>query len=74
LAVWQPRGAHEKGKAPKKRKKKKKMGMLSLLEGLIGVTESLIAKLMSSSPDATQMDALTARIAAMAATLDAAPP
>jgi hypothetical protein len=50
------------------------MGLLSLLEGLIGVTESLLTKLMSSSPDATQVDALTARIAAMAATLDAAPP
>ena len=50
------------------------MGLLSLLEGLIGVTESLLAKLMSSNPDAAQVDALTARIAAMTATLDAAPP
>ena len=54
-------------------KKKKKMGLLSLLEGLIGVTESLLEKLLSANPDATQVAGLATRINAMAATLDAAP-
>jgi hypothetical protein len=50
------------------------MGLLNLLDGLIGVTESILSKLLSSSPDATQMASLANRIGAMAATLDAAPP
>jgi hypothetical protein len=49
------------------------MGLLSLLEGLIGVTESLLEKLLSANPDATQVAGLATRINAMAATLDAAP-
>jgi hypothetical protein len=49
------------------------MGLLSLLEGLIGVTESILEKLLAANPDATQVASLANRINAMASTLDAAP-
>jgi hypothetical protein len=47
------------------------MGLLSLLEGLIGVVEGILGKLLLSNPeaDATQIASLSSRVGAMEATL-----
>ena len=50
------------------------MGLLTILESLIGVTETILERILSSSPDATQVAVLATRINTMAATLDAAAP
>jgi hypothetical protein len=50
------------------------MGLLNLLEGLIGVVEGILEKLLMSNPDATQLASLSNRISTMAATLDASQP
>ncbi len=49
------------------------MGILTLFDALISVTEDIVARLLASSPDATQLAALTNRVSVMASTLDSAP-
>jgi hypothetical protein len=53
--------------------REKKMGLLALFDALISVTEDIVTRLLSSSPDATQLASLSNRVAVMAARLDAAP-
>jgi hypothetical protein len=48
------------------------MGILDLFDSLLSVTEAICARLLASSPDATQLASLTNRVSIMAATLDAA--
>ena len=48
------------------------MGILELFDSLLSVTEAIVTRLLASSPDATQLAALSNRVSTMAATLDAA--
>lgn len=62
-----------KQKNKKKSRTLKQMGILTLFDALISVTEDIVTRLLASSPDATQLAALSNRVSTMAATLDAAP-
>jgi hypothetical protein len=53
-------------------KKKRQMGLLSVLEALVALTEAIIERLLLTSPEASRLSTLQNKIEELTATLTAA--